>query len=243
MVCSRPGSHFIGFASIGKLKKVTSWWPQTVCDLSAFFRGGAGPRTEPSSLVQQPRPSCRFRVSSVPAPLTTLDPPPETTRAAGFLPDGRHFVYERSLLAASMASPPAAGCPAQQQDSRRLATSNAPRYAASADPGSDTCCLDRKAPVGATLRCRRLEPAGAAVPIAETLIHWQHWRSFLFRFCDRRFGISHRYLAETAVNYFGLIAEANNSVSLGHPRRMVTSNYRRTANAPGRSKTSASLGG
>ncbi len=93
-----PDSHFIGFFSGGKLKKVefSGGPPFTICDASDG-RGGTWNR-EGVILLTPAVNTTIFRVSASGGPLiplTTLDPSKnETThRWPYFLPDGRHFLY------------------------------------------------------------------------------------------------------------------------------------------------------
>jgi Tol biopolymer transport system component len=109
----------------------------------------------------------------VPAPLTALAGQEGSHGHPSFLPDGRHFVYERGssgnekggIYLGSLDAKP------EMQDSKRLASSLAPRYAPSPDPGFGYVLFGREGSLMALpFDARRLEPAGAAVPVAEGLL-------------------------------------------------------------------------
>ena len=175
-----PDSRFLGFAISGKLKKVeASGGPaQTVCNLLAtgLFRGGswAPDGTIIFGLVGSPL----LRVpetGGVPVPLTNLDAARQEVFHGypSLLPDGRHFVYERNsaaneksgLYLGSLDAKP------EQQDSKQLTSSRAPRYAPTPDPGFGYILFSREGSLmGLPFDTRRLEPAGEAVPVAEGLL-------------------------------------------------------------------------
>jgi serine/threonine protein kinase/Tol biopolymer transport system component len=170
-----PDSRFIGFAVPGQLKKVeASGGPaQTVCDLPNTFRGGAWAPDGTIIFGAFYRPLMRVpETGGVPAPLTALTDQEASHGHPSFLPDGRHFVYERSsagnenggIYLGSLDAKP------EMQDSKRMATSLAPSYAPSPDPGFGYVLFGREGSLMALpFDARRLEPAGAAVPVAEGL--------------------------------------------------------------------------
>jgi Tol biopolymer transport system component/predicted Ser/Thr protein kinase len=171
-----PDSRFIGFAVQGKVKRVeASGGPaQTVCDLPNTFRGGAWAPDGTIIFGASYRPLMRVpETGGVPVPLTALAGQEGSHGHPSFLPDGRHFVYERGssgnekggIYLGSLDAKP------EMQDSKRLASSLAPRYAPSPDPGFGYVLFGREGSLMALpFDARRLEPAGAAVPVAEGLL-------------------------------------------------------------------------
>jgi Tol biopolymer transport system component len=96
-----PDSSSLGFWTQGQLKKVeaSGGSPQTLCDVTGTFGGGAWSRE--GVIVFSQASSGLRQVSAdggTPSPLTSLDPARQETRHAfpSFLPDGRHFVYLRT---------------------------------------------------------------------------------------------------------------------------------------------------
>lgn len=177
-----PDSRFIGFAAAGTLKKIEASGgpPQTVCDLPAAFRGGAWAPDGTIVFGATGRPLMRVpETGGVPAPLVALDPARQGKAQSGnpsFLPDGRHFVYvlgspppgQSAIYFGSLDAKP------EQQNSKPLATvrfPNAPVYAPSPDPGLGYLLFDQEGSlVALPFDVRRLEPTGAAVPIAEGIV-------------------------------------------------------------------------
>ena len=173
-----PDGRFIAFAVTGKLKKVEASGGslQTVCDLPAPMRGAAWSRD--GAIAFGVAGKGLMRVSEAgggASPLTTHDSSgQETTHSVySFLPDGRHFVYQRfssvaekrGIYLGSLDAKP------EQQSSRRLvATGSNAFYAPSADQDLGHLLFVREGSLMAqAFDARRLELAGEAVPIAEGL--------------------------------------------------------------------------
>jgi eukaryotic-like serine/threonine-protein kinase len=183
-----PDSRFIGFSTVSKLKKVdASGGPvQSVCDISGTILGGAWAPDGTIVFGGVFRPMMRVPESGgMPVPISTLDPARQEAfhMNPSLLPDGRHFVYGRGSLSAvsrgiylgSLDAKP------EQQDSKQLATSlyPAPVYARSPDPAFGYVLFEQEGSLMALpFDARRLEPAGAAVPIAESIASADLGRSF-----------------------------------------------------------------
>jgi serine/threonine protein kinase len=171
-----PDSRFIAFQSNNKLKKmeVAGGPAQTIGE----FRGLRGGAWAPSGTIifgsfGQPI----MRVSDaggVPAPVTALDPSrgEASHEYPSFLPDGRHFVYERvsatnengGIYLGSLDAKP------EQQDAKRLVTARVPRYAPSTDPAFGYVLFAREASLMALpFDTRSLEPTGAAILVSDGL--------------------------------------------------------------------------
>jgi eukaryotic-like serine/threonine-protein kinase len=98
-----PDSRFIAFDSGGKLKKIaiSGGAAETICDLNGITAGGSWNRDGVIIFAQIPGGVMQVSAGGggSPSPLTVLD------RSRGevvhvvpsFLPDGRHFVYLRSI--------------------------------------------------------------------------------------------------------------------------------------------------
>jgi Tol biopolymer transport system component/tRNA A-37 threonylcarbamoyl transferase component Bud32 len=123
-----PDSGSIGFWTQSQLKKVeaSGGSPQTLCDVTGTFGGGAWSRD--GVIVFGQAGSGLRQVSAdggTPSPITTLDPARQEIRHTfpAFLPDGRHFVYLRistnrensGIFAGSLNAKP------EQQSSLRIA--------------------------------------------------------------------------------------------------------------------------
>ncbi len=91
-----PDSRSIGFASVGKLKKidVSGGPPQTLCDIPIALRAAAW--NNDGVIIFGTINGPLYRVSSsggTPVPATTLGAGESSHRGASFLPDGRHFLF------------------------------------------------------------------------------------------------------------------------------------------------------
>jgi Tol biopolymer transport system component len=175
-----PDSRFIGFAVSGKLKKVEASGgpPQTVCDLSGTgsWYGGGWSRDGVIAFAGAVRGLMRVsEAGGAASPLTALDPSNQEIFHAdpSFLPDGRHFIYQRfstlaektSIYLGSLDAKP------EEQSSKRLVASDSSAvYAPSSDPALGHLLFVREGSLMAqAFDARRLELAGEAVPIAEGL--------------------------------------------------------------------------
>jgi Tol biopolymer transport system component/predicted Ser/Thr protein kinase len=175
-----PDSRFIAFSAPGKLKKVeaSGGSPQTVCDIPMAAWYGGGWSRDGVIDFGTIRGQGLMRVSAAggaASPLTLLD----LSRGEifhtdpSFLPDGRHFVYQRyssaeeksGIYLGSLDAKP------EQQGSKRLvATLSSVAYAPSSDPALGYLLFVREGSLMAqAFDARRLELAGEAVPIAEDL--------------------------------------------------------------------------
>jgi Tol biopolymer transport system component len=173
--CWSPDSRFIGYVHQGKLKKIeaTGGSPQTVADLPGPWGGGAWNQ---DGVIVFGAPGGLFRVPAsggVPVQITALDPARQEIFHAdpSFLPDGRHFVYNRDsadgeksgIYLGSLDAKP------EQQNSKFLVASNwGPGYAPSADPSTGYLLFMREGTLLAQpLDNRDLELKGQATPVAE----------------------------------------------------------------------------
>jgi len=171
-----PDSRFVASQFENKIKKieVTGGPLQIVSEFSGTWEGGAW--SQDDVMVFGAAPGGLFRVPAsggVPVQITSLDPARKDRLhgAPSFLPDGRHFVYDRVsadrqnsgiCLGSVDASP-------EQQSGKVLVASNwAPRYAPSADPSTGYLLFIRESTLMAQpFDNRRLELKGQAVPLAE----------------------------------------------------------------------------
>lgn len=168
-----PDGRFIGFTSKDKLRTVEASGGsiQTVCDLPGGYDGAAW---APDGSIVFSTPAHIMRVPAaggVAVPLTNSDPSGQLLMGPVFLPDGRHFVYS--------AGPPARpglylgslnDKPEQQNRNPLVAASypNVPVYAPSPNPDLGYLLFTEESFLMALpLNARRLEPAGAAVPVAQ----------------------------------------------------------------------------
>jgi Tol biopolymer transport system component/predicted Ser/Thr protein kinase len=173
-----PDSRFIGFGTVSKLKKVDALGGpvQSVCDLSGTFLGGAWAPDGTIIVGGLFRPVMRVpEAGGTPAPITALDPARQEAYQGNpsFLPDGRHFVYARGSLGNGGIYLGSLDAKPEQQDSKQLATSQypAPVYARSHDPALGYVLFEQEGSLMALpFDARRLAPAGAAVPIAESIV-------------------------------------------------------------------------
>jgi eukaryotic-like serine/threonine-protein kinase len=171
-----PDSRFIGFAVSGKLKKVeVSGGPaQSVCDLPGPFLGGAW-APDGTIVFGGGFPMMRVpETGGMPVPILALDPARKELFQGNpsFLPDGRHFVYGRGSLEAGGIYLGSLDATPKQQDSKPLVTSQAPttEYARGPDPDFGYVLFEQEGSLMALpFNARRLEPAGAAVPIAQSI--------------------------------------------------------------------------
>jgi eukaryotic-like serine/threonine-protein kinase len=180
-----PDSRFIAFSVEGKLKKVdtSGGAARTLCDLPWMDRTGetppmrAGAWNRDGVILFGTAASGMWRVpdkGGVPSPVTTLDISRKETfhGAPSFLPDGRHFVYNRiapsedhnGVYVGSLDAKP------EQQSSKRLLAGSAnAAYAPDPNAGPNTgyVLFTREGSLMAqTLDLRKLELTGEAVPIA-----------------------------------------------------------------------------
>jgi len=171
-----PDSHFIGYPSVGKIKRVhaTGGSSQTVADYRNRWGGGAW--NQEDMIIFSDRFSGLFRVPAsggVPVQVTAVDQANQETahNFPFFLPDGRHFVYTRRLrdetksaiyLGSLNARP-------EQQSSTPLVNSNwNPMYAPSVAAGIGYLLFVREGTLMAQpFDNRRLELTGQAAPVAE----------------------------------------------------------------------------
>ncbi len=171
-----PDSRFIAFGTGGKLKKIDiSGGPaQTLCDLAPIDIGGSWNRDGVIIFGSQPGPLMRVSAAGgIASPVTALDVSRRETLHIfpSFLPDGRHFVYERAtrtpegngIYLGSLDSKPE-----EQSLKRLLTTAIGPVYVPSAGslPGQLLFWRDGTL-LAHALDERRLELAGDPVPVAE----------------------------------------------------------------------------
>ena len=171
-----PDSRFIGFQSGGKLAKIEiSGGPaQTLCDVHGTVVGGSWNGKGVIVFADTDRGLMQVSaVGGVATPLTTLDPSRREVVHVlpSFLPDGRHFLYERAsstvensgVYIGSLNTKP------EDQDSRRLlAATSGPAYVPSSDFDFGQVLFLRQGTLMAQpFDARRLELSGEAVPVAE----------------------------------------------------------------------------
>jgi eukaryotic-like serine/threonine-protein kinase len=169
-----PDSRFIGFQSGGKLAKIEiSGGPaQTVCDVQGTVVGGSWNRDGVIVFADNTRGLMQVSAAGgVASPLTSIDPSRKEVVHVlpSFLPDGRHFLYERAsstrensgVYIGSLNTKP------EEQDSRRLlASTSGPVYVPSSDSDSGQVLFLRQGTLMAQpFDVRRLEPSGEAVPV------------------------------------------------------------------------------
>jgi len=172
-----PDSRFIGFAITGKLKKVeVSGGPaQSVCDLPGNFLGGAWAPDGTIVFGVLFYPIMRVpEAGGMPVPILDLDPARKEIyqRNPSFLPDGRHFVYGGGSIETGGIYLGSLDATPKQQDSKPLVTTQAPApvYVRAPDPDFGYVLFGQEGSLMALpFNVRRLEPAGAAVPIAESI--------------------------------------------------------------------------
>jgi eukaryotic-like serine/threonine-protein kinase len=169
-------SRFIAYSAQGKLKKIeaTGGPLQIVADLSGSWGSGAWNRD--GVIVFGVFPGGLFEVPAnggVPVPITAIDPARQEQAhyCSSFLPDGRHFVYNRSsvdqgkdaIYLGSVDSKP------EQQSSKPLLASNwGPVYAPSADPRIGYLLFMREgALMSQPFDNRQLTLTGQAASVAE----------------------------------------------------------------------------
>jgi eukaryotic-like serine/threonine-protein kinase len=169
-------SRFIGFQAGGKLAKIEiSGSPaQTLCDVQGTVVGGSWNREDVIVFADSARGIMQVSAAGgVASPLTAFDPSrKEVVHVLPFfLPDGRHFLYLRAS-----SSPEYSGAyigsvntkPEEQDSKRLLATTSAPVYVPASDSDSGQVLFVRQGTLMAQpFDAHRLEPFGAAVPIAE----------------------------------------------------------------------------
>src|SRR5882672_969779 len=171
-----PDSRFIGYTFQGKLKKIeaTGGPPQTVSDIFGWiWEGGAWNQ---DGVIIFGALSGLFRVPAsggVPVQITALDPARQEQShcCPSFLPDGRHFVYNRNsadyekngIYLGSVDAKP------ELQSSKFLVASDwGPVYAPSVDPSTGYLLFMREGMLMAQpFDNGRLELKGQATPVAE----------------------------------------------------------------------------
>jgi dipeptidyl aminopeptidase/acylaminoacyl peptidase len=172
-----PDSRFVGFAIPSKLKKVSvSGGPaQSICDLAGNFLGGAWAPDGTIVFGGYFQPMMRVpEAGGMPVPILALDVARKEIYVGNpsFLPDGRHFVYGRGSLETGGIYLGSLDATAKERDSKPLATSQAaaPLYARGPDPDSGYVLFGQEGSLMALpFNARRLEPAGMAVTIAESI--------------------------------------------------------------------------
>ena len=172
-----PDSRFLAFAQKDKLKRVeiSGGTPLALCDVQGDWRGGGW---SDGVIVFGSVGHGLMRVSDAggtPTPVTLLDPSRQEVFHAGpyFLPDGRHFVFQRFSRAAENSGSYVGSLdvqPAQQKPVRLLLGWDTLVYAASPDPAWGYVLLLREGTLmGQRFDNRRLQFAGDAVLIAGDL--------------------------------------------------------------------------
>jgi len=172
-----PDSRFIAFDSGGKLEKIdiSGGPPQTLCTIGRRAVDGSWNRDGVIIFGIPPGPLMRVSADGGPAtPLTALD----SSRGEisdgpqGFLPDGRHFLYERGSTMPEYAGTYIGSLDAkpEEQDWKRLiANADDVRYAPSSDnPEVGYLLFIRgRALMAQPFDARRLELTGEPVAISE----------------------------------------------------------------------------
>ena len=171
-----PDSRSIGFQSASKLVRIEiSGGPaQTLCDVRGTVVGGSWNRDGVIVFADTDRGLMQVvATGGVASPLTTLDPSRKEVVHVlpSFLPDGRHFLYERasSIPENSGVYIGALDTKPEKQDSRRqLATTSGPVYVPSSDSDSGQVLFLRQGTLMAQVfDAHRLQPSGEALPVAE----------------------------------------------------------------------------
>ncbi|MBI3208230.1 MAG: protein kinase [Candidatus Solibacter usitatus] len=171
-----PDSRFLGFGTRGKLKKVAvSGGPaQAICDLSGPMFGGAWAADGTIVFGHSGQVMRVPEAGGTPAAVAAHD----LTQQVGspsFLPDGRHFVYavmgrgsDRGNTTIYLASLDAKTDAKTAKKLVSVENLTSVVYAASPDASLGYLLFTRDGSLMALpFDARRLEPAGAAVPIAE----------------------------------------------------------------------------
>ena len=172
-----PDSRFIGFAITGKLRKVdASGGPaQSICDLPGAFVGGAWAPDGTIVFGGVFHPMMRVpEAGGTPVPILALDPARKEIYQGfpSFLPDGRHFLYGRGSLETGGIYLSSLDATPKQQDSKLIVTTQAaaPVYARAPNPDFGYVLFGQEGSLMALpFNARRLEPAGMAVTIAESI--------------------------------------------------------------------------
>ncbi len=136
-----PDSRFIAFDDGGKLEKIdiSGGPPQTLCTIGGRPVGGSWNRDGVIIFGMPPGPLMRVSADGGPAsPLTTLDSSRGeiSDNAPRFLPDGRHFLYERGSTMPEYTGTYIGSLdakPGEQDWKRLLANAGGVAYAPSAD--------------------------------------------------------------------------------------------------------------
>jgi len=173
-----PDSRFLAFAQTDKLKKVEvpGGTPQVLCDVAGDWRGGGWSRDGVIGFGSAGHGLMRVSdAGGTATPLSALDPSRQEVFHSGtqFLPDGRHFVYQRVSRAAENSGFYVGSLDAQpeEQKSNRLGLGwGSLRYVASPDPVWGYVLLLREGTLmGQRFDNRRLQPVGDAMLIAGNL--------------------------------------------------------------------------
>jgi eukaryotic-like serine/threonine-protein kinase len=171
-----PDSRYIAFDAGGKLKKidVSGGTAETLCGLFGNAVGGSWNRDGVIIFGQSPGVIMRVSANGGSAsPLTTLDSSRSEAQHVlpSFLPDGRHFIYQRTSSKAGNSGVYIGSLDAkpEEQDSKRLlATDWGPAYVPSSDPSLGQLLFMRDGTLMAQpFDTRRLELSGEAVTVAE----------------------------------------------------------------------------
>jgi eukaryotic-like serine/threonine-protein kinase len=173
-----PDSRFIGYPLQDKVKKIeaTGGPPQTVADLpGTAWSGGAW--SQDDVIVFGDRFVGLSRVSAsggIPVPITSVDAARQEKMHFGprFLPDGRHFVYTRSVDAEKSAIYlGSVDAKPEQQSSKPLVTSSwQAGHVPSADPSTGYLLfIHARTLMAQPFDNRRLELTGQARPVAEQI--------------------------------------------------------------------------
>jgi len=172
-----PDGRFVAFDAGGKLKKldVTGGLPQTLCELPSVAVGGSWNREGDIIVGNIAGGLLRVReTGGAASPITAVDPSrkEEVHILPSFLPDGRHFVYLRTVPN----NPEASGAyvatldakPEEQSTTRLMPYVVGLTYTAPGDDGLGRLLFLREGTLMAQpFDARRLALAGNAVPVAE----------------------------------------------------------------------------
>ena len=171
-----PDSRFIGFQSGSKLAtiEISGGPAQTLCDVQGTVVGGSWDRDGVIVFADSERGLMQVSAEGGAAsPLTTLDPARKEVVHVlpSFLPDGRHFLYERASSIPENSGVYVGSIntqPGEQNSRRLLATTSGPVYVPSSDSDSGQVLFLRQGTLMAQpFDAHRLQPSGEAVPVAE----------------------------------------------------------------------------
>jgi len=170
-----PDSRFVVVDQQGRLRKVEASGgpPQTLCDFTGAARGGTWSTAD---VIVFATTTGTWRVPAaggVATPIATLDASRRESQHSGpvFLPDQKHFLYNRSasetggIYVGSIDSKPD-----QQPTQRLLSADGNPVYAPSPDPDKGYLLFLRESTLMAqSFDNGKLQPSGDAVPVAEAV--------------------------------------------------------------------------